>query len=117
MEVVKNYKYLGLVLSNSGSFAGACDKLANQGTRAFYSLKRSLHKFGDISINTLVDLFDCKILPILHYGSEVWGLTEATNIERVHNLFCKYILHVPINTSNCAVRAELGRNKLYVQCI
>ncbi|MGI9312379.1 MAG: hypothetical protein ACR2O9_02440 [Alphaproteobacteria bacterium] len=114
IEVVKNYKYLGLVLSNSGSFTETCKGLANQGCRAFYSLRRSLQSVGDIPVTLFFKLFDCKILPILHFNAEVWGLENANEIEKVHHLFCKFILKVPIRSSNCAVRAELGRTNLYV---
>ena len=114
IEVVKSYNYLGLLMSNSGSFSGMYNKLANQGLRAFYSLKRSLQQFGDIPVKTSIKVFDSKVLPILNFGCEIWGLNEANCIEQVHHLFCKHVLKVPLNSSNCAVRAELGRPKLYM---
>lgn len=39
-------------------------------------------------------LFDACILPILLYGSEVWGFTDTKNLEMFHNQYCKYILRL-----------------------
>ena len=56
--------------------------------------------FPSISIYTKLELFDELVLPILNYGSEIWGLTESMAIERVQFFFCKTILGVKIQTQN-----------------
>ena len=57
-------------------------------------------------------MFDCKILPILLYGSELWFNHPSPDIEIVHNKFCKYVLNLPLQALNCFVRSELGRHSL-----
>ena len=59
-----------------------------------------MNKFRDLSVSHMLDLFDKLILPILNYGSEVWGLSKAEIIERVHLQFCKQLLGVKIQTQN-----------------
>lgn len=54
------------------------------------------------------------ILPILLYGSAVWGIHTCIDIEKVHNKFCKFILGVSMKTNNCAARGELGRHSIRV---
>ena len=49
------------------------------------------------------------IKPILQYGSEVWGFSNATILERVHLQVCKNILGVKRSTQNDFVYGELGR--------
>jgi len=45
------------------------------------------------------------MLPILKYGSEVWGLIDGTELEVIHIQFlCKYIL---------GVRGQLLDKKVY----
>ena len=39
-------------------------------------------------------LIDKLILPILNYGSEIWGSAEAKVIERIHLQYCKNLLGV-----------------------
>ena len=57
-------------------------------------------------------LFDKMIVPILLYGSEVWGLDEIDQIERVHLQFCKNILRLRKCTASYFVYGELGRRPL-----
>ena len=59
-------------------------------------------------------VFDTNILPILLYGSEIWGFHKAVDIERVQFKFCRYVLRLYSNTSNLVVTGELGRFSLKV---
>jgi hypothetical protein len=48
------------------------------------------YHFTDNVALTVVDklkLFDCIILPILNYGSVIWGFHDAGDIEKVHLRF------------------------------
>ena len=54
------------------------------------------------------------VLPILIYGSEIWGFENIDILERVHLQFCKMILHLKQSTPNFIVYAELGRYPITV---
>ena len=56
------------------------------------------------------------VLPIISYGSEMWGYEQIASIERVHNRFLKIILKVSITTSDEAVLGKVGRYPLSVYC-
>lgn len=74
-------------------------------------MNKCLHKFADISIRYKLELFDKWILPVLNYGSEVWGFNKGLSIERLHTQFCKRLLNVKKITQNDFVDfvyAELG---------
>ena len=49
-------------------------------------------------------LFDSKVLPVLCYGAEVWGMVKSEEIEKV------YIVPIctTIEAPTAAVMAELG---------
>jgi hypothetical protein len=69
--------------------------------------------FRTISVHTELDLFDQLVLPILNYGSEIWGLTESMAIERVHlNFYKKKQLSITIQTKNNFVFWEIARTSL-----
>ena len=55
------------------------------------------------------------ILPILNYGSEVWGFGQANSIERIQLQFCKKLLGVKINTQNDFIYGELGRTSCQIK--
>ena len=88
--------------------------LSDQANRALFSLKGCLFKFGTPPPTLALTIFDCKILPILLYGSEVWGFHPAKDTEKVHNSMMRYILSLYPNTSVIAIRGELGRMSLRV---
>lgn len=77
-------------------------------------LKKLIRKCGGLDTAVEFDLFDKMILPILLYGAEIWGFERASEIEKVHAKFCKYVLGVPTQTSTLAVLSETGRVPLYV---
>lgn len=54
------------------------------------------------------------VLPILNYGSEIWGFHKAPDIERIHIKFLKQISNLRQQIVNAAVYGELGRYPLYV---
>lgn len=48
----------------------------------------------------------------MNYGADVWGYTNAKDLERVHLKFCKRLLGVKSSTCTPAVYCELGRKPL-----
>ena len=62
-----------------------------------------------------IRLFDSLISPILLYGSEIWGIYNYKEVDRLHLKFCKHLLGVKPQTSSAAVLGELGRYPLYVK--
>ena len=112
IEVVSKFNYLGVVFTTGGSFVETHNALSGQAMKAIFKLKSYLYKFTNLSIVHMLDLFDKLILPILNYGSEVWGFTNVNKIERVHLQFCKQLLGVRQQTQNTFIYGELGRHPL-----
>ena len=58
-------------------------------------------------------MFDTLVVPVILYGSEIWGLETSLNdsepFEYMHMKFIKEILGVHYKATNAACRAELGR--------
>lgn len=115
IECINQYKYLGIIFSSRLTWSLALKNLASQAEKAVFQLKRFLNTCGGLPIKLSLDLFDKLVVPILLYGSELWGTIERDSIEIVHRKFCKYILSVSYNTSNGAALGELGRVPLSVQ--
>jgi hypothetical protein len=45
-----------------------------------------------LSVSCQLDLFDKIIIPMLTYGSEIWGYENIDILEKVHVKFCKLLL-------------------------
>ena len=62
---------------------------ATQAQKAILSLKRLQYKCVFLHVNVAIELFDKQILPILIYGSEIWGYEFSPAIENVQTSYLK----------------------------
>ena len=108
LEVVDDYTYLGVVFNYNNKFKKAQNNQIGKAKRAMYSLMIKSKKLR-LPIDIQLELFDRLIVPIIIYGSEVWGFENLKQIEAVHTQYCKYILKLRKNTMNCMTLGELGR--------
>ena len=94
LEIVRNFKYLGIIFTAGGSFSETQNTLSGQAQKAIFKLNKYLYRCTFISPKHKMELFDKLVTPILNYGSEVWGFIQGKSIERVHLQFCKQLLGV-----------------------
>ena len=133
LETVQCYNYLGLKISNSGSFTAAIKELSSKASRAYQSLRNALFGLA-IPPKSYMKLFDILIKPIALYGCEVWGafghktqnMTDILNTllflnknpyELLHVKASKQILQISKCASNFGTLAELGRLPLMFNVI
>ena len=114
LEIVNNYCYLGYIFTTRLSVIKGTKQMTIKGKKAFGFLLKMLLKTRYISKECFFKVFDSKVLPILTYAAEVWGMEKLDAIERVHMMACKHFLGVPITTPNKIVYGELGRYPLYI---
>ena len=121
MEVTPHYKYLGVRFASRLTWNLAHDELSKQSSKSLINIRKLYRECGTLPPSMLFNLFDKLIVPILCYGSEVWGYEKSEKIETVHTKFCKWVLGVSYRTSNTAVLAECGRFPIYttyfVNCV
>ena len=70
---MREYKYLGLLFDSNGLSTKASLTLAGQANKALFSLLWKAHYLHYPDPDLICHLFDSMILPILVYGSELWG--------------------------------------------
>jgi len=116
IEIVNNYTYLGTNISSNGNFSINKINLMEKTRRSIFATRRYLD-LSKLPIHLANKIFDSLFLPILTYGSEVWGAYDKDDssswekdvIERTHIYFCKQFLGVNKRCPNVACRNELGR--------
>ncbi len=81
LELLHNFKYLGLIINFNGSFKLVITELKIQASRAMYALIGKCRKLG-LPIDLQLELFDRMIVPIMLYGWEVWGPENYTETEK-----------------------------------
>ena len=114
LTVATKISYLGLVFTTNGQNYQTQLALSEQANKAVFQLHKNISSFSSMPVSNILDLFDKLIVPILNYGSEVWGFHQAQDIERVHLSFCKRVLGVKKSTQNDFIYGLLGRMPMYL---
>ena len=79
VKVVEEYTYLGTVFNFNGRFTKAIKKQVNQARKAMFSLITKSRRLA-LPVDIQCELFDKIVVPILLYGSEVWGYSNLLQI-------------------------------------
>ena len=114
LDIVTSFKYLGIHFFKNGNRYRTQKRLADQ---ASYALHNLFSLFNQIELPTSEKcrLFDTLVGSILNYGSEVWGLNEAKDVEKIHTKFCRWVLGVKKSTNLTGLYGELGRVPLIIK--
>ena len=121
LNVISQYSYLGILFTSHLSLSQLTSYLAIKGKRALMEVLRTMFRFETFTYDVFFKVFDAQILPILLYGSEIWGFKHFECIERVQYLACKRFLNVSKYTPNVMALGECGRYPIYrnsiIRCI
>lgn len=115
IDIVKHYKYLGVLFSSRLAWSPAQSLLASQALKAMFIIDK-LNYVYEFPFNASQNMFQKCIIPVLTYGSEVWGIHAHQSIENVLLKYCKKQLGVGSNTPSDAVLGECGSFPLYIKC-
>ena len=105
VEVVDDYVYLGVVFNYNGSFKKAIDKQVIQAKKATFSLLQRA-KVLKLPIDITLELFNVCVVPILLYGSEIWGYENLNAVDIFHRNFLRMILNSHQFTPKCMLYGE-----------
>ena len=104
LDIVHEFKYLGIVFNYNGTFAKHKKNAYDQGQKAVYALLRKirlLHLRLDKQI-----LFQKLVIPVLLYECELYCYENIEIIERLQLKYLKYILGLKPSTPNVMVYGE-----------
>ena len=73
-ENVKEFKYLGVTITNTNDIREEIKRRINMGNACYYSLKKILSS-RLLSKKMKVNTYKTIILPVVLYGCETWSLT------------------------------------------
>ena len=129
IELVNEYKYLGIIFKPSGTFTAAVKYLSNKALKAIFCIRQALESERS-NTEIQLKLYEACVKPILLYCSEVWSLElvkefnenvesrfEKIIPEKIQVKFCKYTLGLHKTATNNAVRGELGLYPLAISGI
>ena len=117
IEKSEQYKYLGVVYSTKSANNVLKETFSHLAGKAIFSLrKQSCPVVGKLSPTIAFKAFDCQILPILEYGSDIWYTGDDVNdLEKIHLKFIKSTLGVRKQTPTPAIYGDMGRFPLIIR--
>ena len=109
IEIVKQHRYLGILLDATGKLNIAMTDLAKKAMRATHAIYK-LSAYNQISPRLLLQTYNSMIKPILLFSSETLMPEMKPNNDTENSFlkFCKHILGVNRKAINNAVMSELG---------
>ena len=111
IDVVEDYVYLGTTFNFNGTFHKAKAKQALQAKKATYSLIRRTKQLN-LDFEVSIELFERLIIPILLYGSEIWGYECPKQIQTTFNKIMRKFLRLHKSTPMCMINGELGLKEI-----
>ena len=111
IDVVEDYIYLGTKFNYNGKFDKAKAKQAHQARKASYSLITKIKQLN-LTVEVSIELFERLIIPILLYGSEIWGYEEPKQIQIMFNKTMRRFLNLHKTTPMCMINGELGLKEI-----
>ena len=105
IDVVDDYVYLGVTFNYNGSFRKAMDKQISQAKKAMFLLLQKV-KILHLPLDIIIELFDVCVVPVLLYGSEIWGFENVANIDIFHRNFLRLLLNSYQFTPKCMLYGE-----------
>ena len=88
ITVFQKLSYLGIKFNYNGSFNKCQKYLYDQASKAMYAVLNRCRNLM-LPVDLQLQLFDTLVLPILLYGSEVWGPYQNAIINRLQLKFYK----------------------------
>ena len=107
LEVTFDFTYLGICFDYKNGFKKAIAKQTQHATKALHALMTKVSCL-ELPLDIQFDLFEHTIIPILLYGSEVWGFENAKMTEVFQRKFLKRRMHLRKSTPNAIVYGESG---------
>lgn len=108
IDVISEYKYLGVIFDEYLSFEKCSKTLAESGGRALGLIWSNFKSMSDVGYKTYLKMYETGVVSITDYGSGVWGTNKVNHAELVQNKAIRYFLGVHNFTAVSALHGEMG---------
>ena len=108
LSLVKQYKYLGLILTEFLDYGITAYNVAQSAGRALGLLIAKSKANGGMPYKCFTKLYESLVQPVIDYGSAIWGTKNFSCINAVQHRACRFFMGVGKYTPNCAVQGDMG---------
>ena len=111
IDIVDDYVYLGTKFNYNGTFEKAKAKQALQAKKASFGLIARIRQHN-LTFEVSIELVEKLIIPILLYGSEIWGYEDPKHLQITLNNVLRRILRLHKSTPICMINGETGLKEI-----
>ena len=116
IDIVNNYKYLGITMQYNLSFNMQLKEKLAASKMAIASNWNSFVLNKRISNDSKLKIFDAASKSIMCYAAQVWGFKSYDDVEKLLRFFLKKMLKPP-NTPNYMLNLEKGLHSMHVHTL
>ena len=116
LPVVRSYRYLGVMLSDDGTWDTHIAARLAKGTNAARALHNVLHNCS-LPWEARKTALTGAVLPVAHYAAAVWSSSTQAARQRLDSWqmgLVASMVHCPPNASHACLQQELGIQPLHV---
>ena len=106
MELLKQYKYLGLIFTEFLDLLTMAKTVAKSASRALGLLISKDKVFGGMPFKCYTRCYDALVQDTINYGAGIWGTMVCSCIEAVQNRALRYFLRLGKYAPNLAIIVE-----------
>jgi len=114
VEIVNEYRYLGILLTYNLSFSKHLETKLNTAKSAINATWSRLIIDYKVDVASKLKVFNAACRSILFYGTQIWGFIEYDVVEKLLRFFLKKIFFLPSNTPNYLLNLDTGLSPLYI---
>ena len=112
LDIVKEYKYLGVNLNYYLDSAFSSELLAKAASRSLGQMINKTRNNYDLGYHSYTKLYNCTVVPILDYSIGAWGTGAKGNphkkLDQVQNRAMRYFCGVPRSTPLAGLIGDMG---------
>ncbi|KAJ1169486.1 hypothetical protein NDU88_001379 [Pleurodeles waltl] len=108
VEIVTEYKNLGVLLDSNGSFKPHLESLSCKSTLLAFAFNSGKKATGSLTYLPLLKVIQAKLIPTITYGSEILRGSGDGHLDKMITKLFKRLFSLPNYGSPAKVRLELG---------
>lgn len=114
LEKVKEYKYLGVILTPKLSLEKHFRAKLHDAKMAINCNWKGLLGKKNVATSVKYKLFETVVRSIMCYAAQVWGVVQYDDVEKLLRYFLKKIFRLPENTPTYMLHLETGLPPLFL---
>ncbi len=117
IEIVSQYKYLGVLFVTTGKFGTHLSAQLAVAKLAINTVYRKIFSLQACNLDSFLKIFNAVARSIMCYSAQIWGYHKHDVVERIFRFFIKKLFRLPYNTPNYVLYLETGHDTIFIYAL